>query len=451
MWFSLPQLKACITVMSDYQGYVDGLIEASQMKHSQKVLSNAQISVMRPGGSDLADVGENRGLRISCGNAGTKSFYYRYTSPVTGKLTQVHIGHFPSISLAEARVALQNLKNIRREKRCPASEAREARENLAVESMAHCHEKTVKEVIDLYLTQHIEDRRINGKSVEGARNRKGQDETRRTLYGDVVRQLGTKPATSVNRKDVVNLVMAIVSRGANVQAGNVLRELSAAYEYSIGLDRFSDDFANPALLAKASLRQAKVKLTAKKGRRVFSDQELKLFLEWLPSSMFTPTQKRILMFTLWTGCRTGEVCAAQWQDVDLSKQTWHLRITKTGIERRVQLSDQAVIFLKPLMDKESVYVFPSTKRKLPIKQKAITEQAWNLRKTGRMVNIDHWSPHDLRRTVRTGLSRLGCPSEVAEAILGHSRSGIEGTYDLHRYERESRIWLQRWADHIESL
>ena len=38
------------------------------------------------------------------------------------------------------------------------------------------------------------------------------------------------------------------------------------------------------------------------------------------------------------------------------------------------------------------------------------------------------------RTVRTGLSRLGCPSDVAEAILGHSKKGIEGTYNLHGYE-----------------
>jgi integrase len=65
--------------------------------------------------------------------------------------------------------------------------------------------------------------------------------------------------------------------------------------------------------------------------------------------------------------------------------------------------------------------------------------------------IDDWSPHDLRRTVRTGLSRLGCPSEVAEAILGHSRKGIEGTYDLHKYEQECGVWLQKWADYLDDL
>ena len=81
----------------------------------------------------------------------------------------------------------------------------------------------------------------------------------------------------------------------------------------------------------------------------------------------------------------------------------------------------------------------------------MSEQAWHLRTTERMVDIDHWTPHDLRRTVRTGLSRLRCPNEVAEAVLGHAKGGIEGTYDLHGYEDECREWLQKWADHMEAL
>jgi integrase len=68
-----------------------------------------------------------------------------------------------------------------------------------------------------------------------------------------------------------------------------------------------------------------------------------------------------------------------------------------------------------------------------------------------MLDIEARTPHDLRHTVRTGFSRLGCPNEAAEAILGRSRSGIEGTYDLHKYEKECADWLQVWSDYIEQL
>jgi integrase len=108
-----------------------------------------------------------------------------------------------------------------------------------------------------------------------------------------------------------------------------------------------------------------------------------------------------------------------------------------GVERHVQLSTQAVEFLKMLKLSPGDYLFPSIKSKKPLQQKQLTEQAWRLRTDGRMLDIEPWTPHDLRRMVRTGSSKLGCPNEVAEVILGHSRSGIEGTYDLHKYEKES--------------
>nr|WP_324258844.1 tyrosine-type recombinase/integrase [Cellvibrio fontiphilus] len=426
----------------------------AQDKGLGKALTSRAIEAMKPGSKELADSGENRGLRVSCGAKGIKTFIYRYRSPLTSKLVQISIGHYPTVSLAEARLKCAELKLMRANGRCPATEQRERRaqdQKVHQHLQGHTSAFTVKDLVELYLTQHIEDRKVSGKSFSGARNPKGQSETRRTLYGDAVRVLGDMPAAAVTRKDITNMVMAIVERGAKVQAGNVLRELSAAYEYAIGLEKLPDTFANPALLAKAGLRQAKVKLTSERGKRVLSEAELKKLLQWLPGSAYSTTQKNVLRFTLWTGCRTGEVCAAEWKDIDLDKKTWHLRDTKTGVERYVQLSSQAVEFLKVLKMTTGDYLFPSIKGKKPLQQKQLTEQAWRMRTEGRMLDIEPWTPHDLRRTVRIGLSRLGCPNEVAEAILGHSRSGIEGTYDLHKYEKECAHWLQVWADYLIAL
>jgi integrase len=423
----------------------------NKKKTKKKALYVSTIVAMKPSGKDLSDIEENEGLRVSCGKTGIKTFFYRYKSPLTNKLCQIKIGRFPSISLAEARVELKTLKDIRQNGRCPASEQKQAKKNKALIEQKLSSRMTVVEVVELYLAQYIEDRTVNGRFISGARKKKGQDETRRTLYGDAVKVLGDRYAEDVTRKDIVNMIMAIVERGSNVQAGNVLREFTAAYEYSIGLEKFPDEFANPALLAKNSLRQAKVRLTSKKGQRALSDKELAKFLRWLPSSAFTQTQKRILRFTLWTGCRTGEVSSAEWDYIDLEKGTWHLRGTKTEVERYVQLPTQAINFLRQLELETGDYLFPSFKTKLPIQQKAITEQAWLMRRDGKMIDIEHWVPHDLRRTVRTGLSRLKCPNEVSEAILGHSRKGIEGTYDLHKYEDECKEWLQKWADYMDSL
>ncbi|MGE4988172.1 tyrosine-type recombinase/integrase [Yersinia enterocolitica] len=422
-------------------------------KPAGKPLSSKAIEMMKPTDKNKADTGENRGLRVTCGASGIKTFFYRYTSPVTNKLSQVKIGSFPQTSLAMARMKLQELKLIRSEGRCPASELKNEKQRLLEESQKpKAAVLTVEGLVELYLIERIEDRKSNdGKIIPGARKKKGQKEVRRTLENDAVAKLGARVAAEITRKDIVELVNGVIERGAKVQAGNLLRELTSAYEFAIGLGRFDDNFANPALLAKSSLRQTNIKLTCERGTRILSEKELAKFLHWLPGSAYTPTIKNVLRLTLWTGCRTGEVCNMAWEDVDLNKGTIHLRETKTGVERYVQLSDQAIDFLKILRLNSDKYLFPSQATKKPIQQKYLTENSWRLRESGQMLDIAPWTPHDLRRTVRTGLSRLQCPNEVAEAVLGHTRGGVEGIYNLYKYDAECKRWLQVWADYLEEI
>lgn len=421
----------------------------------KKALSYQSIKNMKFD-TELTDISENIGLRVRRGKTGKTTFYYRYRDPYDSKkLIQMIIGYFPQMDLSVARMKLHELKKIRELGRCPKTE-NEHKKQHEIELNRRQQQTTaftVKAMIDLYLTQYIEDRHsANGQIIKGARKIKGQDEVRRTLYSDVIRVLGDKAAIDVKRQDIIDLIMSIVDRGANVQAGNTLRELSASYEFSLGLGYITSDFTNPAILAKSSLRMTKVKLTSQKGKRVLSELELKQFLTWLPTSKLPEKAKQIFMLTLYTGCRTGEWCNANWSDIDFEKKTLHIKLTKTETERYVQLSSYAINLLKVVkIDCKTGSLFISPYTCKPLSQKKLTEYTWSLRHDNVMLDIPHWTPHDLRRTVRTGLSRLQCPSEVAEAILGHSRKGIEGTYDLHRYESECREWLQKWGDNLNEL
>ena len=124
------------------------------------------------------------------------------------------------------------------------------------------------------------------------------------------------------------------------------------------------------------------------------------------------------MIALWTGARTGEICSAEWKGIDLEKGTWHLKATKNGSKRFVQLSRQCVSFLRGLYQLDQKYLFASSRTGLPVQQKSLTEVKWQMKKTDKaqanfcpeqlwLTDIDDWNPHDLRRTLRTGLSRLG--------------------------------------------
>src|SRR5262249_46997799 len=61
--------------------------------------------------------------------------------------------------------------------------------------------------------------------------------------------------------------------------------------------------------------------------------------------------------------------------------------------------------------------------------------------------VSGWWLHDLRRTVATGLQRLGVRLEVTEAVLNHlsgSRAGVVGIYQRHDWAEEKRAALDAW-------
>ena len=62
--------------------------------------------------------------------------------------------------------------------------------------------------------------------------------------------------------------------------------------------------------------------------------------------------------------------------------------------------------------------------------------------------LDEWNLHDTRRTVATGLGRLGVQEDMVERVLGHAQGRIERTYNLHAYSDEKRRALQLWSDHV---
>jgi hypothetical protein len=68
------------------------------------------------------------------------------------------------------------------------------------------------------------------------------------------------------------------------------------------------------------------------------------------------------------------------------------------------------------------------------------------------VALAAWKNHDVRRSVRSQLSRVKTiTEETREAVLAHVRPGIKGTYDHHHYFDEKREALEAWAVRLRSI
>jgi hypothetical protein len=65
--------------------------------------------------------------------------------------------------------------------------------------------------------------------------------------------------------------------------------------------------------------------------------------------------------------------------------------------------------------------------------------------------IEHWTPHDPRRTARSNTKRLKFDFETAEAMLNHAKQGLERIYDSYDLEDEKRAWFLAWENEIATI
>jgi hypothetical protein len=71
-----------------------------------------------------------------------------------------------------------------------------------------------------------------------------------------------------------------------------------------------------------------------------------------------------------------------------------------------------------------------------------------------LSGVSDWTLHDLRRTVVSGMARLGVAPHVANKILNHQSgtiSGVAAVYQRHEFLSEQKQALELWGEHILSL
>ncbi len=160
---------------------------------------------------------------------------------------------------------------------------------------------------------------------------------------------------------------------------------------------------------------------------------------------------RIVRLLLLTGCRREEIGALMWDEFDPTAGTITIPGTRTknGRMHTLPLPPLALSILNTL-ERKSAYVFPGRRGgKAGFNAWSYVTMALNTRITvARGKALPHWRIHDLRRTMRTGLARLGVPSEIAELCINHQKGGVQAIYDRHRYLAEIKAALAKWANHV---
>lgn len=277
-------------------------------------------------------------------------------------------------------------------------------------------------------------------------NRRHPAYVQRVLEHDVLPEWQGRDARTITPREVVELLDKIVARGSRVMANRTAGLLGQLFKF--GIHRAIVDDSPVKLLYRPGGRE-------RPRERAFSDVEIKAFLENLDDACRFQRLPHVLRLLLLTLQRRGELALAEWREFDFKEKTWTIpdAHAKSGKGHVVPLSAWAIEELQKLkvMAGGSPYVLPNADKTAPADPKYITRSVARCLKRFKKHGVAAFTAHDLRRTGRTGLAKLGVKTEIGERVLNHARDRIEATYDVHGYIDEKREALEKWSGYLTGL
>ncbi len=351
--------------------------------------------------------------------AGTKTFTYRYRKK--SGIRRVAIGVYPAMSLQEVRERYLEHHRALARGDDPQQEIKRQEEgsgNVTCQAFAETY--MARWAIPRKRT-HAEDRRMLDK--------------------DVIPCIGSMRMVDVTRADIVAVIDRISKRGAPISANRTLALLKRFFGFAI----------ERGVLEHSPCAHARAPAKENQRDRVLNPEEISAFVSALDQSNLSLAVNAVLRFLLVSGQRLGEVVSMEWEDIDLANRVWSLPAerSKNGRGHRIPLSARAVLILRELQasGNSGGWVFANTKGH-HVRADSITQALSRLTK---QFDLDHFTPHDLRRTAATQISGMGVDRATLVRILNHTDHSTTAIYDRYSYEPEVRQALEKWSTKLDQI
>ena len=375
----------------------------------------------------------DRGLYLQVARSGTKSWLFRYKSPVTAKQREMGLGSLNLISLATARdmtlecrrqvlSGLDPLEERARSKR--ARQLAQARSITFQQAAEHC---------------------IASKTPEW-KNAKHAQQWTNSLTAYAYPVFGTLSISDLDTDLVLKAIEPIWISKAET-ASRVRQRIETVWDWARARKYVEGE--NPARLRghldKILAKTAKVKRVKHHAA--------------VPYKQIGPLIKKLrgrkgssalaLEFMILTAARTGEVRGARWQEIDLSTKVWIIPADrmKASKEHRVPLCDRAVEILNSIKSNRNPdgYVFPGWKAETGLSDGAMPTLL-------RKMDVGPYTPHGFRSTFRDWAAEEAheFSNETVELALAHTiKNKAEAAYRRGDQLERRRALMLAWSEYID--
>lgn len=376
-------------------------------------------------------------LQVSQGKEGiTKSWVFRFTSPITGKRREMGLGPLYKQPLAGAR---KRARELWQQVLDGVDPIEEARRQVAAIRLEQSRVITFDNAAEMCIAA----KKHEWRNVKHA----GQWTNTLAQYASPV--IGELPVQQIDTGLVLRILQPIWTTKTET-ATRVRQRIETIIDFCKARGQFVGD--NPARLdghlSELLPKARKIKRVEHHPALPFT--EINTFITELRKK--SGTAALALEFMILTAARTGEIIGAQWGEIDLhTHRTWIIpgKRMKAGKEHRVPLNDRAVEILKSLQKTATNnYIFPGWRASVDI---GLSNGAMLTLMKG-MSDYKQYTPHGFRSTFRDWCAeRTNYPSEVVEMALAHTIANqVEAAYrrgDL--LEKRARL-MADWGKYIDT-
>jgi len=411
---------------------------------------------------------EGRGFALQVLPSGAKAFVYLFE--LNKSKGYILLGHYPGCSLADARLAYNEAYNLVKK----GIDPRDQKKAVAEEKAKAAREAAQEEEAAAYAATHLEKYSYDTLVKDGVpenfvpttveqlagvwfvnyskenHSERWQGSAVSCIRLHILPNIGQMEIAAVRHKHAVSLIQKIAATVPG-SARNTMKFARQMFKYAC-----RQEWAE--IQPFIEITESVPKIAPKADERHLDDDEIVTAWDEIGKASCSRKIKRALKLILVTAQRPGEV--AQMHRNQIKGRWWTIPAEvagKNGREHRVYLTDTAL----ELIGDAKGYIFPSERGKRGHISGNALSRAINRGYTSDDVvkivgnstikakkepyfGMKPWSPHDLRRTARTNMARVGILDEVAEEVVNHIKPGIVGVYNKYRYDREKQEALEKW-------
>jgi len=411
---------------------------------TKKTLDDRTIKAAKPRDETYQKM-ESDGFGLRIEPSGKKSFilFKRYPGG-SGNPVRRQLGTYPAMTLAQAHEKARLWRALIEKGIDPATETKRLQEAAIKAEKAKQARPTVAAALDIYVKRSL------------AKLRRGS-----TVAKELRRELKAwldRPIADVSPDDVKGLVWAIVDRGRTpeqpngyeAQAHQIHGYIRAFMNWAVEVGGYLD-------VSPCSKLAAPKRLIGKRkiGDRVLTDDELIAYVN-AARAMSHPNGTFLELLAL-SGVRRTEAASMVWGELEDGAWTIPAGRMKSGSAHLVPLVPTLRAFFDglPPRGKGGDYVFSNFAGMVPISAfsriKLDLDERMKAELAAKGIAFRVFKLHDVRRSVRTRLSKLKVSGEVAEALISHAKPGLVGVYNLDDYREEKAEALELWHAKLKTL